>query len=337
MSAAKRLLVINTGGTLGMDPRKTAPLGPSALAEQVLRFIPEARELADIEMKVLFNQDSANVQPSHWEAIAGSIAEAVDQYDGFVVIHGTDTMAYTAAALSFMLVNLPRPVVLTGAQRPIASIRTDAKSNLVNALELATRDIPEVGLFFDHRLFRGNRAHKVSIDDFDAFASPNYPALAEVGLRVEVRDELVRRPSGLFNLQRGFCDKVLILRLFPGLRPEHLVPLLDADLKAFVIEAYGAGTVPVAERSLIPFIEEATRRGKLVALASQALSGRVEPQLYDAGRRALDAGAVSCGDMTPAAAAVKLMFLLSQYGEDARKVARVFGQSIAGELSQPGA
>ncbi|MEB3328949.1 MAG: asparaginase [Candidatus Sericytochromatia bacterium] len=336
MSGAKRLLVINTGGTLGMDPRKTAPLGPSALADQVLRFIPEARELADIEMKVLFNQDSANVQPAHWEAIAGCIAEAMDRYDGFVVVHGTDTMAYTAAALSFMLVNLPRPVILTGAQRPIASIRTDAKSNLVNALELATRDIPEVGLFFAHRLLRGNRAHKVSIDDFNAFASPNYPALAEVGLRVEVRDELVRRPTGLFNLQRGFCDKVLIVRLFPGLRPEFLMPLLEADLHAVVIEAHGAGTVPVADRSLIPFIDAATRRGKLVALASQALAGTVEPALYDAGRQALDAGAISCGDMTPAAAAVKMMFLLSQYAEDTGKVARVFGQSIAGESGPPG-
>ncbi|MEB3222005.1 MAG: asparaginase [Candidatus Sericytochromatia bacterium] len=333
MSARKRLLVINTGGTLGMDPRKTAPLGPSALADQVLRFIPEAREIADIEMKVLFNQDSANVQPAHWDAIAACVAEAIDTYDGFVVIHGTDTMAYTAAALSYMLVNLPRPVVLTGAQRPIASIRTDAKTNLVNALELATRDIPEVGLFFDHRLFRGNRAHKVSIDDFDAFASPNFPPLAEVGLHVQVREDLVRRPAGLFQLQPGFCDKVLILCLFPGLRPEHLMPLLDADLKAFVIEAYGAGTVPVAERSLLPFIEEATRRGRLVAIASQALSGRVEPALYEAGRRALDAGAVSCGDMTPAAAAVKLMFMLAQYAEDTRKVGRVFGQSIAGELT----
>ncbi|MEB3197344.1 MAG: asparaginase [Candidatus Sericytochromatia bacterium] len=333
MSERKRLLVVNTGGTLGMDPRQTAPLGPGAVAEEVLRYIPEARELADIEMQVLFNQDSANVQPAHWEAIARCIADAIDQYDGFVVIHGTDTMAYTAAALSFMLVNLPRPVVLTGAQRPIAAIRTDAKTNLVNALELATRDIPEVGLFFDHRLLRGNRAHKVSIDDFDAFASPNYPALADVGLHVEVREDLVRRPAGLFHLQTGFCDKVLILRLFPGLRPEHLMPLLDAELKAFVIEAYGAGTVPVAERSLIPFIAEASRRGRLVALASQALSGRVEPEIYEAGRRALDAGAVSCGDMTPAAAAVKLMFLLAQYGEDTRKVARAFGQAIAGELS----
>lgn len=329
----KRLLVLNTGGTLGMDPRATGSLAPGALAEQVLRYIPEARELADIEMAVLFNQDSANVQPAHWEAIAGAVEAAIDSYDGFVVIHGTDTMAYTAAALSYVLTNLPKPVILTGAQRPIAAIRTDAKTNLVNALALATFDLPEVGLFFNHRLLRGNRARKVSIDDFDAFASPNYPPLATVGLHVEIHDEHVRRPAGLFRVQRGFSDKVLILRLFPGLRPEHLAPLLDGDAVAFVIEAYGAGTVPVAERSLIPFIEEATRRRKLVALCSQAAAGRVEPSLYEAGRKALEAGAVSCADMTPEAAAVKLMFLLGQFGDDAARAARAFGVSIAGEVT----
>lgn len=328
----KRLLVLNTGGTLGMDPRATGALAPGAVADSVLRYIPEARELADVEMAVLFNQDSANVQPAHWEAVACAIEAAIDAYDGFVVIHGTDTMAYTAAALSFMLVNLPKPVIMTGAQRPIASIRTDAKTNLVNALALATLDLPEVGLFFNHRLLRGNRARKVSIDDFDAFSSPNFPALATVGLHIETRDDLVRRPAGLFRLQRGFSDKVLILRLFPGLRPEHLAPLLDGDAIAFVIEAYGAGTVPVAERSLIPFIEEATRRRKLVALCSQAVAGRVEPALYEAGRQALEAGAISCADMTPEASAVKLMFLLGQYGDDAAKAARAFGVSIAGEM-----
>ncbi len=130
MADRKRLLVLNTGGTLGMDPRATGSLAPGAVAETVLQFIPEVREIADIEMAVLFNQDSANVTPRHWEAIAAAIADVVDQYDGFVIIHGTDTMAYTAAALSYMLANLPRPVILTGAQRPIAAIRTDAKANL---------------------------------------------------------------------------------------------------------------------------------------------------------------------------------------------------------------
>jgi L-asparaginase len=333
VSERKRLLIVNTGGTLGMDPKKTAPLGPGAVAERVLRHVPEARELADIDMQVLFNLDSANMQPSHWEAIARTIAAKMDDYDGFVVIHGTDTMAYTAAALSFMLTNLPKPVILTGAQRPIAAIRTDARTNLVQALELATCDIPEVGLYFCSQLFLGNRAHKVSIDVFAAFSSPNCSPLAEVGLHLSVNEALLRRPAGLFHLQPGFSDKVLALRLFPGLRGESLLPLLETDTKAFLLEAYGAGTVPSGERSIIPFIKEATTRGKLVALASQALTGRVDPQLYEAGCLAAEAGAISCFDMTTATATVKLMYLLGQFDEDPRRVSRAFSQSIAGELS----
>lgn len=335
MSATKprRLLLLNTGGTLGMDPNGVDGLAPGALADQVFKYIPEALELADIDTRVLFNQDSANVQVGHWQIIAEAIAGELDRYDGFVVIHGTDTMAYTAAALSFMLTNLPKPVILTGAQRPIAMIRTDAKSNLVNALELATQDIPEVGLFFDHTLFRGNRAKKISIGEFAAFRSPNYPPLAEVGLHLDIRHAVVRRPAGLFRLEGGFSDKVLVLRLFPGIQPTYLWPLLDSEILAFVIEAYGAGNVPIQERTLVPFIAEATRRGKVVALCSQAMIGAVDPSLYASGREALAAGAVSCADMTVEAAVVKMMFLLGQFAEDTTKVARHFGVSLAGELN----
>lgn len=330
----KRLLILHTGGTLGMlSAGDEGGLRPGSAVDEVFRFIPEALELADIEIKVLFNQDSANVQIDHWVAIAEAIEAELDRYHGFVVIHGTDTMAYTASALSYMLSNLSKPVIFTGAQRPIAAIRTDAKSNLVEALELATMNIPEVGLFFNHKLFRGNRAKKISIDDFDAFASPNFPALAEVGLNVELRQDLVRRPAGLFRVQKGFSDRVLALRLFPGMRPEHLYPLLDSEVLAFVIEAYGAGNVPVEAHSLVPFIEEAAKRHKLVAICSQAVSGAVDLGIYESGQRAEAAGAVSCRDMTVEAAVVKLMYLLGQFGDDTAKVARNFHLSLAGEMA----
>lgn len=328
----KRLLILHTGGTLGMVPETQGGLRPGN-AEGLFRYIPEAIELADIDIQVLCNEDSANFQIGHWRRIAGALEQAMDAYDGFVVIHGTDTMAYTASALSFMLTNLPKPVILTGAQRPIASIRTDAKSNLVEALELATYDLPEVGLLFNHKLYRGNRAKKLSIDDFDAFASPNFPPLAEVGLNLEIRADVVRRPTGLFRLQQEFSDKVLVLRLFPGMRPEHLLPLLASDVRVFVVEAYGAGNVPIEEHSLLPFIEQATASGRLVALCSQAVSGAVDLSIYESGRRAAALGAVSCGDMTVEAAVVKAMFLLGQYGDDTARVRRWFGVAIAGELS----
>ncbi|MDB5098324.1 MAG: L-asparaginase [Cyanobacteria bacterium RYN_339] len=329
----KRLLLLHTGGTLGMDATTGGALRPGGALEGVFRYIPEALELADIETRVLFNEDSANMQIAHWRAVAEAITGALDAYDGFVVIHGTDTMAYTAAALSFALENLPKPVILTGAQRPIGAIRTDAKTNLVNALSLATHDVPEVGIFFNHRLFRGNRAKKVSIDDFDAFSSPNYPPLAEVGLHLVLHDERVRRPAGLFHPNPTFSDKVLVLRLFPGMRPEHLAPLLDGEALGFVIEAYGAGNVPVVERSLLPFIAEATKRGKLVALCSQALAGNVDLTLYESGQRAMEAGALACADMTVEAAVVKLMYLLGRFNEDTRQVTRNFSVPLAGELT----
>jgi L-asparaginase len=330
----KRLLVLHTGGTLGMIHQSgDAGLRPGGMADEVFRFIPEALELADIDIKVLFNQDSANVQIDHWVAIAEAIEAEMDRYHGFVVIHGTDTMAYTASALSYMMTNLPKPVILTGAQRPIAAIRTDAKSNLVEALECATLGLAEVGLFFNHQLLRGNRAKKISIDEFDAFASPNFPPLVQVGLNLEVRNDLARKPAGLFRVQKEFSDKVLALRLFPGMRPEHLYPLLDSDVRAFVIEAYGAGNVPVEAHSLIPFIEEAGKRHKLVAICSLAVSGAVDLSIFESGQRAEAAGALSCRDMTVEAAVVKLMYLLGQFGDDTARVARNFGISLAGETA----
>ncbi len=327
----KKLLLLHTGGTLGMVPRTDGMRACSDGAE-VFRFIPEALKLAEIDTRVLFSEDSANLQVAHWCAIAEAIALTLDHYDGFVVIHGTDTMAYTAAALSYMLANLPKPVILTGAQRPIAVIRTDAKANLVNALELACQAIPEVGLFFNHRLFRGNRAKKVSIHDYDAFASPNFPPLAEVGLHIRIRDELLRRPSGLFRLDMDFSDRVLVLRPFPGMNPQHWMPLLDTAISAIVIEAFGSGNVPIHENSLLGFIEEATQKGKLIVLNSQAMGGTVDLDLYESARRAGEAGAVSARDMTIEATVVKLMFLLGQYPGDVDKVRKTFHLSLAGEI-----
>lgn len=305
-------------------------LRPGDLTKELFHFVPEAQHLADIEVRVLYNIDSSNVQIDHWQLLAGEIEREIDRYDGFVIIHGTDTMVYTASALSFMLTNLPKPVIMTGAQRPISAIRTDAKSNLIGALELATYDIPEVGVYFDHRLFRGNRAKKLSIDDFDAFGSPNFPVLAQVGLNIELRTDLLRRPSGLFRVHRDFSDQVMVLRLMPGMAPELFEPLLDGPVRAIVVEAFGAGNVPIAEKSLIPFIERAVAKDKIVALSSQSLRGTVDLNLYECGSRAADAGAVDCGDMTVEAAAVKLMFLLGQF-ESRDKVLRNFAMSLAGE------
>lgn len=329
----KRLLLLQTGGTLGMTHRTVeGSLRLPEVPDELLKSLPEARSIAHIDTQPLFNLDSSNVGIPQWQAIADAIEAQMDAYDGFVVIHGTDTMVYTASALSFMLSNLPKPVILTGAQRPISEIRSDARHNLISALELATRDVPEVGLFFNHRLFRGNRAKKVSIHEFDAFASPNFPPLAEVGLDVGLNVEAIRRPSGLFRLHRDFSDRVLALRVSPGMAPDLLMPLLEGPAEAIVLEAFGAGNVPTGEHSLIPFIERATALGKVVAICSQAFSGAVSLGLYECGALAQRAGAVSCGDMTVEAATVKLMFLLGQLGSPQR-AARHLLLPLAGEVS----
>lgn len=331
----KRVLLIHTGGTLGMTHQdRSGALFPPESDAQLLEALPELRSLAEVEARVLCNLDSSCVGIAQWQAIAQLIEQEIDRFDGFVVVHGTDTMVYTASALSFMLANLPRPVILTGAQRPITEIRSDARNNLISALELATMDLPEVGIFFNHRLYRGNRARKVSIHEYEAFASPNYPPLADVGIEVQIHHEHVRRPAGLFRVYREVSDRVLALRLTPGMTPALLAPLLEGPVEALVLEAFGAGNVPTGQPSLIPFITEASRRGKVVAICSQAMAGAVDLSLYACGAMAEEAGAISAGDMTVEAATVKLMFLLGQLGSPA-KAARNLAVPLAGELTPP--
>ncbi|MBO9541360.1 asparaginase [bacterium] len=329
----KRLLLLHTGGTLGMRPSDLeGALCPPDDAAELLAGLPEARAIAEVEARTLYNLDSSNSGIREWQLLADVIEAEMDAYDGFVIVHGTDTMVYTASALSYMLSNLPKPVILTGAQRPISELRTDARNNLISALELATMDVPEVGIFFNHALYRGNRAKKVSIHEFDAFASPNFPTLADVGLKVALRTEAIRRPAGLFRVHRAFSDKVLAIRVTPGMDADLLMPLAEGRAEAIVLEAFGAGNVPIAEKSLLPFIEAATKSGKVVAIASQAMSGAVDLDLYECGARAAQAGAVSCGDMTVEAATVKLMFLLGQLGS-AQRAAKNLGVPLAGEIT----
>ncbi|MEB3185976.1 MAG: asparaginase [bacterium] len=329
----KRVLIIQTGGTFAMVPRgPSGALGPAVAPAEWFERLPECRDIAEVTFCQVADVDSSNLGIAQWRAIAREVADNLDAFDGFVVIHGTDTMVYSAAALSFMLANLDRPVVLTGSQRPLASIRSDARSNLVSALDLATRDIPEVGVFFGTRLFRGNRARKVSVHGFEAFESPNSPALADVGLEVQVHHERIRRPQGLFRVHDRFDPRVIVLRVTPGTEPALFESLIASDVRAFVLEAFGAGHVPTLEGSWLPFVDRATSAGKVVAIATQAHAGAVDLGLYACGQMLERAGAVGCGDMTVEAATVKLMHLWGELG-DADRVRRNLRVPLAGELS----
>jgi L-asparaginase len=332
----KHILIIHTGGTFGMVPMEpSATLAPGAVQHELLAHIPEIARIAEIDTDVAFNLDSSNMNVGHWQALARMIADRREAYDGFVLIHGTDTMAYTASALSFMLRGLGKPVVLTGAQRPLVRIRSDARGNLVNAVEIATTDLAEVAVFFGTRLYRGNRTTKISADRYDAFASPNAAPLAEVGVDIRFAADVRRAAAaGPFDPFFDLDPAVCVLVAFPGMRVSFWEQALASDIRAYIVEGYGPGNVPITGESLLPFVERAVAAGKLVAINTQCAEGRVDLDLYECGRRAAELGALSCADMTVEASIVKAMYLLGRSRSTA-EAARLFVSDLAGECSPP--
>jgi L-asparaginase len=329
----KKILLIHTGGTFGMIPiQPSKSLAPGDIRSIIFQYLPEIQEIAHIEFYVAFNIDSANIQIKHWLELSTIICSNYDKYDGFVIIHGTDSMVYTACALSFILKGLAKPVILTGSQRPLALIRSDARNNLINSLELATFNIPEVSIFFGTNLYRGNRTIKMSSTKYEAFTSPNYPVLAEVGLDVSISGNVLP-PGEKFLCEGNFNQHVLCLRFHPALDPGNIDYLIDSDVRAVVLEALGVGNLAVKDNSLIPWIKKMNNVGKIVAINSQSSFGRVNLNLYDSGKKVHDAGGISCEDMTTTASIVKLMYLLGRFQNQLEEVKHTFTKSLAGEIT----
>jgi L-asparaginase len=329
----KKILLIHTGGTFGMMPlQPSQALAPADIQELILKYLPDIRTIAQIDFEVAFNIDSSNIQVEHWQKLGRLIQKKYQQYDGFVIIHGTDAMVYSASALSFMLQGLDKPVILTGAQRPLAVIRSDARGNLINSIELATHDIPEVGIFFGTHLYRGNRTIKISNTSYKAFASPNHPALAEVGLDITLT-KYILNPGSTLSYQDSFDDHVLCFRFHPGLSPKYLEHLIDSPLRGIVIEALGSGNVSILDNSLIPWIEKMSKAGKIVVINSQSPYGKVDFSRYECGHQIETAGGIPALDMTTACCLIKLMFLFGTIPTDISKVKQVFLEPLAGELS----
>jgi L-asparaginase len=330
----KRILIIHTGGTFGMgSTRPSRTLSPGELAVELETHVPELQRIAAVETAVAFSIDSSNMTLRHWRVLATLVAEARERYDGFVVIHGTDTMAYTATALSFMLQGLSRPVILTGSQRPLIETRSDARSNLVGAVEIATTDLAEVGVFFGTHLYRGNRTTKVSADRYDAFASPNYPPLAETGVDLTLSGVARRVVAGeVFHLHAALDPSLVVVSVHPGMPRGFLERALQGDERAFIVRGYGPGNVPIEEESFLPFVERALQLGKIVAMHTQCAEGRVSLDLYECGRKTADLGAWSCGDMTLESSIVKMMYLLGRAGTR-EEMARAYVTNLVGELT----
>ncbi|MEO6850286.1 MAG: asparaginase [Mucilaginibacter sp.] len=335
-----QILIIYTGGTIGMmsDP-KTKVLRPINF-EQIMDNVPEFERL-NCKIKVhSFEEiiDSSNMNPEIWSQLADLIKENYDSVDGVVILHGSDTMAFTASALSFMLENLNKPVIFTGSQLPISAIRTDAKENLMTAIEIAKSKkndrsrVPEVCIYFDYKLFRGNRAFKYNSSKFEAFRSPNYPILAESGVHLKFSINDIRHSlDEPLKVHKKLVNDVAVLKLYPGISPKVVETILGADVRGIVMETFGAGNT-TTDKWFTDLLKNAIHSGKVILDISQCKVGTVELGRYETSKELKDMGVANGYDMTYEAAVTKMMFLLGQYDQPSI-IKELLETDLRGELT----
>lgn len=340
--AKSKILLIYTGGTIGMmQDAKTGSLKPFDF-KSLTNQVPELNKF-DVELSsISFEKpiDSSNMHKDVWVKLAGMIKERYNKFDGFVILHGSDTMSFTASALSFMLENLSKPVILTGSQLPIGIIRTDGKENLITAIEIAAAKykgksvIQEVCIYFEYKLYRGNRTFKYNSEHFDAFKSPNYPCLAEAGVEIQYNESaFLKYTTKALKVHTELDNDILILKLFPGLSQKITTSLLNTKgVKAIVLETFGAGNATTQEW-FINALKEAIARGVVILNVTQCHEGRVVQGMYETSRQLKAIGVVSGHDITYESAVTKLMFLLGQK-LPTKKVKDLLEKNLRGELTE---
>ena len=338
------ILLIYTGGTIGMklDP-ETGALMPFNFSE-ILVEVPEIKKFGCKIDTFSFEPpiDSSDIQTGFWIEIAKIIQKNYRRYDGFVILHGTDTMSYSASALSFMLENLQKPVSFTGSQLPIGMLRTDGKENLISSIEIAAAKdsegrsiVPEVCVYFESQLYRGNRTTKYNAENFRAFRSANYPVLAEIGVHIKYNSAYIMYPKVLseeLSIKTNLDTSVAILKIFPGISPEVVGSILNIkDLKSVILETYGSGNAPTA-KWFIDLLKSAIDRGLLILNVTQCHAGKVDMDAYSTGILLKKIGVISAFDSTTEAALTKLFFLLGQ-SSDIQKIKTQLLTNIRGEIS----
>ena len=339
------VLLIYTGGTIGMkedaNDGTLKPFDFGAMMDEVPELKKFGLKIDSYTFSPLI--DSSDVEPGMWQALARIIAENYESYDGFVILHGTDTMAYSASALSFMLSSLSKPVIFTGSQLPVGRPRTDGKENLISSVEIAAAKnaegfamVPEVCIYFNALLLRGNRSTKVNATGFDAFCSPNYPHLAQAGINIKYNHNFIHSPadrSSKVVVHEKLDTRVSILKLHPGITRQAVSDiLLGPGTRAVILETYGSGNA-CSKPWFIEIVRESALRGKILLNVTQCLSGNVDMSLYATGRNLQEAGVVSGDDITTESALAKLFYLMGNY-EDNQKVKELLAKNLKGEISK---